>query len=434
MMGRSVVRDLLVTLGSRWVQFLIGLVGSVISARMLGPSDFGRFGVITAAVMILGTLADVGLTYTAAKSIAQYSATDTARSRRVAGIYFRLRILTGTAGGLLGILLSGPIAALLGPRELTPLLQLASCTLFSLGLSSYPGTVFIGLERFDRLGIANIANALITVAGILALFLTGQLNLLNLVAWNVALPILSTIPAWLLLPRDWLPWRLTRLRSGTADFSLIGELLRFTRWIAIANLGTIIAVQGDLLLLGRLAAPADVGIYSVALALALRLDSLNQSLLLVLLPRASKLRNADEIRGYKRQVWRGSLLLGVGLGLVALLSQPLILLLYGESYAPSAGLFLALMAVVLFDLITSSLFLVAFPLNRPRTLAAADWLRVLILGAVGWSLIPLLGGFGAVLARGASRLVGTAYALWALRSSASSVDVEETSGAQNTAH
>jgi O-antigen/teichoic acid export membrane protein len=116
-----------------------------------------------------------------------------------------------------------------------------------------------------------------------------------------------------------------------------------------------------------------------------------------------------------RQVLRGSLILAAGLGLVALLAQPFIIALYGERYTASAGLFLALVLVVLFDLVTSSLFLVAVPLNKPRVLAAADWLRVLVVGVVGLALIPRMGAFGAIVARGASRVVGTGYTLWALR-------------------
>ena len=411
--GRGIGRDLLYTLGSRWAQFLIGLVGSIISARALGPGDFGRFGLVMATITILGTIADAGLTYTAAKLIAQYSDTDPDRARGAAHAYFRLRLLTGAAVAILGVLGSAPVASLLGYPDLTPLLQLASCTLFALAVSSYPGTVLIGLELFSHLGLASIANAAITLSGILALFLIGQLNVWTLVGWNVALPLLSTIPAWLLLPRDWLPWPIRSSRIAHHE-SLVTEIWRFAKWMALANLGTIVAVQGDVLLLGRLATPAEVGVYSVALALALRLDSLNQSLLLVLLPRASKLKGSVEIRGYTRRVLRGSLLLACGLGLVALASQPLILLLYGEQYVASAWLFLALTGVVLFDLVTSSLFLVALPLERPRVLAAADWLRVIVLGMVGWALIPRLGGFGAVLARGAARVVGTGYALWAL--------------------
>jgi O-antigen/teichoic acid export membrane protein len=411
LMGRKVVRDLAITFGTRWVQIVIALVGSVLSARALGPESFGRFGLIMASVMVLGTVADAGLTYAATKLIAQHNEEDAEKARSVAGAYFRSRLLAGSLGGVAGVLLAWPLALLLGYSEMTPLLQLASCTLFALAISSYPTTILVALERFDLLGAAGVANAVITLAGIVALFVAGQLNLFTLLLWNVVLPLLSTLPAWLMLPRAWLPWRLSRRSSGER-----GELLRFSRWIALSNVGTIIAVQGDVLLLGRLGTPADVGVYSVVLALALRLDSLNQSLLLVLLPRASRLRDPEEIGRYRGQVWRGSLVLAGVLGVVALSAQPLILLLYGESYRASAGLFLALMLVVLFDLVTSSLMLLAFPLERPRVLAAADWLRVAVLGLAGWFLIPRLGGYGAVVARGASRVVGTAYALLALRS------------------
>ena len=46
---RQVVRDLLITLGGRWVQMLIALAGNVLSARVLGPDDFGRFGLVMAS-------------------------------------------------------------------------------------------------------------------------------------------------------------------------------------------------------------------------------------------------------------------------------------------------------------------------------------------------------------------------------------------------
>ena len=138
------------------------------------------------------------------------------------------------------------------------------------------------------------------------------------------------------------------------------ELLGFSKWLAVSAVGSIIAAQGDVILLGRLQGPAVVGVYSVALALALRLDTLNQSLLTVLLPRASKLQSASETRHYTRRVGLGSLGLAAGLGVIALLAQPLIAFFYGDRYLPSAGLFLALLPVVLFDLVTSSLFLIAF--------------------------------------------------------------------------
>ena len=410
------VADLAVTMGGRWVQMLIALVGSVLSARALGSTDFGRFGLVMATVMICGTLADAGLTYTAVKMIAERDKGDNNSAFSTARAYFVLRLVSGGLVAALGVILSGPIAAhILGYPDLIPYLQLAFLTVAALSISSYPGTVLVGLSSFRRLGIAGVLNALITLAGIALLYLAGQLNIGTLVAWNVVLPLVSTLPAWFMVPDGCLPWRaagdaVPRFDPGTAR-----ELLGFSKWIAISTLGTMVALQGDVILLGRLAGPQVVGVYSVALALALRLDTLNQSLLTVLLPRASRLKGQIEIKQYTGRVLRGSLVLAAMLGGVAIAAQPLIHLLYGEEYTASAGLFLALMLVVLFDLVTSSLFLIAFPLNKPRILAAADWLRVGVLGAVGWILIPVLGGLGAVCARGAARVAGTVYSLIALR-------------------
>lgn len=414
--SKRVVRDLAVTAGGRGVQMLLALAGSVISARALGPSDFGRFGLVISTVTICGTLADAGLTYTSVRFIARYAERSPAKARQYSLVYFVLRLLSGALVSLLGFMLSGMLAAnLLARPELTPYIQLAFATLVALGFSSYPGTVLTALAQFGRLGLAGVLNAVITVSGILVLFLVGRLDLGTLIAWNVVLPVLSTLPAWWLLPGEWLPWRIRHETGAMFNSSTARELLGFSKWLAVSAIGSIVAAQGDVILLGRLQGPAVVGVYSVALALALRLDTLNQSLLTVLLPRASKLRSADETRYYTRRVGLGSLGLAVGLGVVALLAQPFIVLFYGDRYLLSAGLFLALLPIVLFDLITSSLFLVALPMNRPRVLAVADWLRVASLGLLGWLLIPGLAGYGAAIARSISRVAGAAYTFAALR-------------------
>jgi len=205
-----VTGDLLVTFGGRWVQILLGLAGNVASARALGPAEFGRFGLVIAVVLVFGTLADAGLTYSGIRLIARSVDTNPQKAFAVARSYFLLRFLSGVSVALLGIPLSWPLAGALGYPDLVPYMQLSFLTLVSLSLSSYPGTILVGLEKFKRFGIAGVLNALITVSGILLLFIAGVLNLGTLIAWNVILPLVSSIPVWLLMPRDWLPWRLWR--------------------------------------------------------------------------------------------------------------------------------------------------------------------------------------------------------------------------------
>jgi len=412
---RRVTGDLVVTFGTRWVQLLLGLAGSVASARALGPSELGRFGLVIAVIAVFGTLADAGLTYSGIRLIARSAEADVVKAHAVARSYFFLRLASGVTVTILGIMLSWPIASLLGYPDLVPYLQLAFLTLISLSVSSYPGTVLTGLAKFKQLGTAGVLNAVITVSGILILYFTGNLSLGTLIAWNVILPLVSSIPAWFFVPRGWLPWQVWHAPEPALRTEVRRELVGFGKWMGLSLVGSMLVNQGDVLLLGILATPAVVGVYSVALALASRFDTLNQSLFTIMIPRASRLEGARNIRGYWRQVAMGSLSLTLLLAAVALAAQPLIVWLYGERYAASAGIFFALMGVVLFDLATSSLFLLVFPLNKPRLLAAADWLRVVVLGVSGWLLIPLYGAYGAVMARFLARVTGTVLVLGGLR-------------------
>ena len=208
---QRVTGDLLVTFGGRWVQVLLGLMGSVASARALGPSDLGRFGLIISVIMVFGTLADAGLTYSAIRLIARAAEQDPERAKQVARSYFLLRVLTGVSVGLVGIPLAWPLAWALGYPDLVPLLQLSFLTLFSLSLSSYPGTILIGLSRFKEYGIAGVLNAVITVSGILLLFFSGVLSLGTLVAWNV-----------ILAPRELDPC-LAADAEGVASLAAVGQ-------------------------------------------------------------------------------------------------------------------------------------------------------------------------------------------------------------------
>src|SRR5439155_26131474 len=72
---------------------------------------------------------------------------------------------------------------------------------------------------------------------------------------------------------------------------------------------------------------------------------------------------------------------------------------------------IVLPVVLVFDPVTSPRVLLGFPLSQPRELAISDLLRVGVLLAAGWLLIPALGPVGAALARLAGRLAGAAFML-----------------------
>jgi O-antigen/teichoic acid export membrane protein len=113
---------------------------------------------------------------------------------------------------------------------------------------------------------------------------------------------------------------------------------------------------------------------------------------------------------------------------VALVAQPFIVLLYGPAYAESAGLFLVLSVVVVLDLVVTPLLLAAFPLNKPRILAAVEWIRVGVIVGTGWALVGALGTLGAALARILSRIVSAVYIAFAFRRALASHDGSAAAG------
>jgi O-antigen/teichoic acid export membrane protein len=101
-----------------------------------------------------------------------------------------------------------------------------------------------------------------------------------------------------------------------------------------------------------------------------------------------------------------------------LLIGPLIDIFYGTAYHPAARLYQLLLVVVISDLFTTPIVLLAYHHQRPQLLAGADLLRVGAMLAVGTILIPAagpLGGVtGAVVARLAAKVAGVLLVLMRL--------------------
>jgi O-antigen/teichoic acid export membrane protein len=182
--------------------------------------------------------------------------------------------------------------------------------------------------------------------------------------------------------------------------------LSFSKWLWLSALLSISASQLDPLLLNRWVAPALLGMYALALNLSGKFDLLNQTLHIVLLPTVSALTIGLELRAYVRQSLIRSSVLGLGVIAVLPLASPLILFIYGAAYGDAVNVFYLLALVVVFDLITNPLLLLAFPLNMPRALAAADGARVLTLIISASLLVPSLNIYGMALAKLASHVAG----------------------------
>jgi O-antigen/teichoic acid export membrane protein len=401
-------RGWVVVVAGNLARLALGFVASVLIARALGPATFGIFATLGALASVLGAVADLGLNDAAVRRIALAwpSAPAVAQERARASFWLRL-----AATGVV-VVPAGLLLVPLGARLLhlpTGGLLLALLGVVATALSGAVAALLQATGHFGRLAAVSLTNAALTAILALVLALTGHLTLTTTLAvLGIATSLVAFAVGDRLLPRGWslaLPARDLLRTEGR-------ELLRFGRWLWIANGCALLAAQLDLLLVSGWRGAATAGTYALALNLAAKADIVNSSLFTVLLPAASSLHGAGAVRRYLRQGFLRSAAIGLALLVAVPLAGPFIITFYGADYAPAIGLCRLLLLVVIFDVFATPLTLLAYHFERPRLIAGADALRVGTLALVGTLLIPrdgaVGGATGAIVAKFCAKVAGVA--------------------------
>jgi O-antigen/teichoic acid export membrane protein len=387
----------------------LGFVASILIARDLGPATYGVFAVLGAVATIGGTVADVGLTDTAVKRIADLWPADPAGARRRGQVFFWLRLGTVTPvvlAACLVVLLLGRRIAL--PDEFRVLLPLTFVGIAATALSSTMSALLQATGHFRRFAVVMLTNAILSAVLAVVLHLLGHLTIVTaLVILGIGTSLAAFAVGYRLLPGG-LTLAFPSVRAVRSE---AGQLLRFGRWLWVSNVLAMLTTQLDLFLVSHWSTPAAVGAYALALNLASKVNIVNHSLYTVLLPSAAALRGRVALRHYLRQGLVRSGLIGFALLALLPIAGLLITAFYGPAYTAATHLFRLLLGVVIFDLVVTPLLLLPYHYNRPEFLVAADALRVFVLAFIGVWLIPVVGPAGAVAARLGAGVAGAILTL-----------------------
>lgn len=134
----------------------LGVISSIIVARIVGITAFGEFTVIQSTVGLFGTFAGLGLGITATKYVAELRETDPVRCGRIIGLILSV----ATAGGLVAgaaLVCFAPWMAThtLAAPKLAPLLQYGSALVLFNTLQGVYSGVLGGFENFKRVAQVN---------------------------------------------------------------------------------------------------------------------------------------------------------------------------------------------------------------------------------------------------------------------------------------
>jgi O-antigen/teichoic acid export membrane protein len=315
--------------------------------------------------------------------------------------FFWLRI--AVAAGVVLVLgpFAAPIAQVLNLADDGTLTRWALVGIVATACSGAVSVLLQSAGRFAQLSGLTVFNTALTLLLALLLVFVGQLTLLAaLVVLGIGTSLATFVFGVRLLRGNLRPPPRGELRAeGRA-------LLRTGRWLWLAALLAMLAVNLDVLIVNRFSPLEAVGAYALAANLASKANIVNHSLYTVLLPGVARLTNPAAIRRYlKQSLLRSSLVAGALLVSIPL-AQPFVLLVYGDQFAPAVPLLQLLLGVVIIDVLATPALLLPLAFGRTRLMAGADGARALTLLLVGAVLVPAYGPAAAIVARFASRLAG----------------------------
>lgn len=385
---------------------LILLVRSVIVARALGLEAYGTYVLVVATVTAINEFINFRVWETTIQYVGSFIAqNDRQRAAAALKLCVSIDVATGCIAYLMVLLLADVLNGLLvravdGPQLLS---------LYALGL--IPTTVDpvatallrVG-NRFGRLSLARVSSEAISLCVLVVLLIWQKSILMVVIASVIGNSISSLLNAGLavreagvMLKAGW--WKTPILTSLRGDINAIAA---FTVQTYLSGSVKMLSMRGDVLLLGYLTGPTQVGIYRAAVGLGSLVPQLTDPFYTAIYPELCRFWTLLEHARFKRLLTRATivaaaLVLPAGLGLI-IVREHIVRVVYGEQFLMAAGP----LAIIVFGQVGRSVVFWTRPALLSMGIARAHTVSIAAAAVVQFGLIlvlaPSVGAWGAGIA------------------------------------
>jgi teichuronic acid exporter len=310
-------------LAGQVVMYLITLGGTITMSRLLSPSEFGLFGMLTVLSSLASLLVGLGLAHAIVQnqSLQQHDLSSV----------FWLNLLLGVCVAALFFFCSEPIASFYKQPELAEATRIFSLIFLIYGLSAVPLGLLSKRIEFKHLVFSQLSAAIVSYGigiamayynwGVKSLVAQALINHLVYVALNFYFA-------------RWMP-------SLTFSRSSVFKIAKFSRNFLPSQLLDFFALNLDMLLVGKYFGKSELGYYGRSSALVqLPVNSLGLIFNKTFFSVFAELQNDQNAlsRSYLRAVKMLTLVLMPILILTAIFAEKIILILFGSVWVPMADL------------------------------------------------------------------------------------------------
>lgn len=307
----------------RYALMIIGLISTVIIARLLTPSEIGTFAIASSIVMIMAEFRILGAN---AYLIREKELTD----EKIRSAY-GLTILISWGLGLALVMASVPLSKFFGVDELSIIFLILSISFLFAPFISIPNAFLCRKYKFKEISIIRISASIISIASIVV-FIKAGFSYFSLAMGSVV-SILVQFLLYIYFTREVKVYR-----------------PRFNNMGAIASLGIYTSMSFVVrraqhtapdMVIGKMGTPNEVGIFSRGLGFTVFVsDALLSGISPVALPYLSDVRKRNEsiVEAYTRAAQLIAGLAWPVLAVASVASLPAIRLMFGDQWDQSAPL------------------------------------------------------------------------------------------------
>jgi O-antigen/teichoic acid export membrane protein len=322
--------------------YLLGLVRSVIMARLLLAEDFGLFGMALTVVAGLGALTSIGLDISVIKTKFK---SDLALAKHLDTLW-TVDLIRRVAIALLMLVIARPAAKFYGEARVYELLLVLSLLPLIQGFQNIGLLLHRKEVNFKKIVWLELLTNLLTAIATIALVLWTR-NVWALVLSQLISALIGVALSYLFHPYRPHP----RLDSNSLRLAL-----DFGKYAFLLGVVGYVMSMADNVLLGKLYSAAILGTYVIAYNLAvLPLHGVGMAIVNVTFPAYAEIAGGEFIGGELKRLERAfvrvfatsSILLTLTTALLLLLGDEIVVFLYGSKWV-AAGTILRILALLVF--------------------------------------------------------------------------------------
>ena len=380
---------------------LVKAIVIIYAARVLGAAGYGVFSYALTLAGFFTLFLDPGLTMAIMRDASKM---DERRQREIFSTTSLIKLGLLVAGILFVIFVAPYFSTLPGAQALLPIVA------FIITFDSLRDFLFAFIRMKEQMeweaGIFVSMNLVIVVAGFIALRLRPTPLAFG---WAYVIGLLFGLLAALWASRSYFKFMFTHFKA-----SIVGPLMQSAWPFAVTSALGVLLTNTDILIISWMRPATDVGIYSAAIRIIQALYLVPAILQYATLPLLSRLANHDNEK-FRRVLERtvGTIFL-VSVPLVVggvIVGTPLIIAIFGSSYASGGLAFKILMITMLVDFPAGLIANALFAYNHQKSLITSS-----AIGGIGnivfdLILIPPFGMAGSAVATLAAQTLSNWY-LW----------------------